>query len=163
MDAVAVCANLAHEKARRLHCARRCIHGSGLHVWLAKRKAQFWQMGDLFDLSAGRLEENRRANSAMDTSERPFSVGVQRFRMRRVARYIRVDGDIEPLFAQLPKHHGAKFRNVQRRRSERDQRFGSGFPKVLSRRPRYPLCEHGEGASCLLELRQCTPLAPKYR
>ena len=52
------------------------VHRRGIHFRLAQGETQLRQMGHFIYLAAGRLEEDRRADAAMDVSQGAFSIGV---------------------------------------------------------------------------------------
>jgi hypothetical protein len=64
---------------------------------------------------------------------------------------------------ELAENDSAKLRDVQRRRSQRDQRLAPRLLELLAGRQRDPLRQHREGTAGLLELRQSAPLALKHR
>src|SRR5437763_13685085 len=83
--------------------------------------------------------------------------------MTRLAGNVGEDGSVESRLAKLPKHDGAKLRNVQRRRPQRYQRLAPRFLEMLAGRHRDPLRQHRERAARLLELLKRPPFAVEHR
>ena len=163
VNAVAVGAHLAQEEAGPFQGAGGVVDGGRFQVGLAEREAQLRQVGHLVDLPAGRLEQNGGAGAAVDVAQRPGGVGVERPRMRQRPGEVGVERRVEPVLAQLAQEHGAELRDLQRRRSQRDERLGARRAELLARGPRDPLRQHGQRAARLLELGERPPLALKHR
>ena len=158
VDAEAVRADLADEEPRRFERRRRRVDGGRLDVRLAEREPQLGQMGHLVDLSARRLEQDRRADAPVDVAQRPLRVGVERPGVRHRSRDVGVDGGVEPRLAELPEERRAELGRLERRRAERDQRLPPRLPELLARRPRNPARQHRQRAARLLELAERAPL-----
>lgn len=72
---------------------------AGLISVASSREAR--QVSNLVLLPAGRLKQNRGADTSMDSAESILGICVQRSRVRLVSGEIRVDGNHEPGFPEL--------------------------------------------------------------
>ena len=89
-------------------------------------------MGHLVHLSAGGLEQDGCAHTAVDVAESSLGIHVQGFGMGHRSGKVGFDGHVEPSLAQLAEDHGTELRHVQGRRSQRDQRLRSRLMELLA-------------------------------
>ena len=115
VDSIAVGAHLADEETGPFQGDGGVVYGGGVDLGLSESEAQFGQMGDLVHLSAGGLEEDGRADSAMDVAQSSPGVRIQGFGMGHGSGEVSFDGHLEPRLPQLAQDHGAKIGQVQGR------------------------------------------------
>ena len=163
VDAKAVPAYFADEKAGGLQRIGRAVNGGGFDFRLAQREPQLRQMRHLFRLAAGRFKEYCCPDAPVNVPQRAAGVGVQRLGMSSIAGDVRHNGGVQLLLAQLPQQRGAEVRVVQRRGTQRNQRLVARLPELFPGRQRNPLRQHRQRAASLLELRHGAPLALKHR
>lgn len=74
---------------------RGVVHGRSVHLRRTEGEAQLRQVRELVRPAAGRSEEDRRPDAAVDVSQRAPCVGVQRLGAGMFAGVVRIDGSDE--------------------------------------------------------------------
>src|SRR5579875_2350386 len=120
-------------------------------------------MGALVGLPTRGLKEDGRRHAPVNVSQGTASIGIQSPRMTMRLGDIGFNRVKQASLAQLPQHSRPKTGRIQRRRTQRNQRFSASTLEGFDVNVGNPLCKHGQRAPRLLELRQSLPLAMKNR
>jgi hypothetical protein len=84
------------EERLRLKGRGRCINRGRVQVRLAQRESQVGQVRNAIHLSAGRLEEDRRAHAPMDVPQHARGIRIECPRVRLLAGDVGVNGRQQP-------------------------------------------------------------------